>query len=262
MIDGLEPLLKTMTKTLISGEGMTVLQAQLGEWDNLNHLLVCENTGEACIIDPWSGKFWQQLCHENGWKLNSVLLTHSHWDHSRGVGELFEDGAEIWVHELESERGWNGPDTNRWSHAEFTHVSFQLGQLEFEIHCTPGHTPGHVTIIGNGVVISGDCLFLGRCGRADLFGGDFAKMHHSLIHLKKVIKDLPGDWLVLPGHQYELQDGSRPTYLTTVRLLRENSALQAAGNEEKFMALEFLAFDDSLAEKARRQKAKSGLDTL
>ena len=29
-----------------------------------------------------------------------------------------------------------------------------------------------MTFIGEGIVISGDCMFLGRCGRTDLFGGD------------------------------------------------------------------------------------------
>ena len=246
-----------MAKTILAGNGLTVLQAQLGEWDNLNHLLVCEKTSQACIVDPWSAKYWQDICTENGWKLGSAVLTHSHWDHSRGVSNLHQAGLRIWVHELESQRGWKGPDTDRWNHAEYTHIPFQMGELEFEIHCTPGHTPGHITIIGNGVVISGDCLFLGRCGRADLFGGSFSKMHQSLIHLKNVLSEIPSEWLVLPGHLYQLENGSQPTYLRIAELLEENLALQAAGNEEAFMSLDFLAFDDSLAEKARRERARS-----
>ena len=82
-------------------------------------------------------------------------------------------------------------------------------------------------------------------------------MHQSLIHLKNVLNEIPSEWLVLPGHQYQLQNGSQPTYLSVAELLEENLALQAAGNEEAFMALDFLAFDDSLAEKARRERARS-----
>ncbi|MBT7938289.1 MAG: MBL fold metallo-hydrolase, partial [Euryarchaeota archaeon] len=111
--------------------------------------------------------------------------------------------------------------------------------------------------IGNGVIISGDCLFLGRCGRTDLFGGDLEEMHQSLIYLKSILQGLPKDWLVLPGHQYSIPDGSIPTFLSVSELLNKNEALIAAGNEESFNALEFLAFDDSLAEKARRKKARN-----
>ena len=82
-------------------------------------------------------------------------------------------------------------------------------------------------------------------------------MHQSLIHLKNVLSEIPAEWLVLPGHLYQLENGSQPTYLSIAELLEENLALQAAGNEEAFMSLEFLAFDDSLAEKARRERARS-----
>jgi glyoxylase-like metal-dependent hydrolase (beta-lactamase superfamily II) len=98
---------------------------------------------------------------------------------------------------------------------------------------------------------------LGRCGRADLFGGNLEEMYQSLVYLKAVLQDIPDDWLVLPGHQYSISDGSIPTFLPVSELLDKNEALRAAGNKEDFDALEFLAFDDSLAEKARRKRARS-----
>ncbi|MDC0055683.1 MBL fold metallo-hydrolase [Deltaproteobacteria bacterium] len=246
-----------MNSSILSGNGMTVIQAQLGEWDNLNHLLVCEKTGEACIVDPFSGEHWLAACKKNDWNLKSALLTHSHWDHTRGVQTLFDTGVEIWLHQDEEKRGWAGPDNGRFTHSALSTTTFKVGELIFEIHCTPGHSPGHITIIGNGVIISGDCLFLGRCGRTDLFGGDLEEMHQSLVYLKAVLQGLPSDWLVLPGHQYSVSDGSIPTFLSVSELLNKNEALIAAGNKEEFYALEFLAFDDSLAEKARRKKARN-----
>ena len=47
-----------------------------------------------------------------------------------------------------------------------------------------------MTFIGEGVVVSGDCMFLGRCGRTDLFGGDVDSQRKSLIHLRKRLLDL------------------------------------------------------------------------
>jgi hydroxyacylglutathione hydrolase len=246
-----------VNSSILSANGMTVIQAQLGEWDNLNHLLVCEKTGDACIVDPFSGEHWLATCKESGWNLKSALLTHSHWDHTMGVQALFDTGVEIWLHQDEEKRGWAGPDTDRFTHSALSSTTFKVGELEFEVHCTPGHSPGHITIIGNGVVISGDCLFLGRCGRTDLFGGNLEEMHQSLVYLKALLQDLPVDWLVLPGHQYSVSDGSIPTFLSVSELLNSNEALIAAGNKEEFHALEFLAFDDSLAEKARRKRTRN-----
>lgn len=250
-------------QVILERGGLRVIQAQLGEWDNLNHLLVCEKTGEAAIVDPFNSGYWLQVCRENGWTLTTALLTHSHWDHSKGVEGLLSKSPDlqVWVHEMESLRGWEGPDTHRWTHPANTSTDFRVGELNFSIHCTPGHTPGHVTIIGNGVVISGDCLFLGRCGRTDLFGGDMKAQFESLKYLNNELNTLPDDWLVLPGHQYALQDGSNPTFTSVCELLRDNEALRTAGDWESFQKLEFLSFDDSMAEKARRQRARASDDS-
>ncbi len=244
---------------ILSGGGLTVLQAQLGEWDNLNHLLVCEKTSVACIVDPFSGEYWNDVCIKNGWELNLCILTHSHWDHTKGVEELLRvnPSCQIWLHENEALRGWSGPDTDRWSHEQYSSVNFEIGALSFNIHLTPGHTPGHVSIIGNGVYISGDCLFLGRCGRTDLFGGDLKSQYESLLYLKSVLRKLPNNWLVLPGHQYLLADGSTPTTSTIEELLKNNLALIGIETWDNFKKLHFLSFDDNLAEKARRQRAQN-----
>jgi hypothetical protein len=61
---------------------------------------------------------------------------------------------------------------------------------------------------------------------------------------------------VLPGHQYELTDGTNPTFITVESLLSDNEALNALDDDETWNSLEFLSFDDSLAEKARREKAR------
>ena len=171
---------------LVDNADIAVLQAQLGSWDNLNHLIVCKRSSKALIIDPFDGQYWLRICEENGWKLSEAWLTHSHWDHCKGIGDL-PTNVRVWVHELEEERGWEGGDTDRWTHVPLSHRIQSIGKLEFEIHCTPGHTPGHVTIIGCGLVISGDCMFLGRCGRTDLYGGDVDMQHQSLLHLKNIL---------------------------------------------------------------------------
>ena len=205
------------------------------------------------VVDPFSANYWLNFCNENKLHLEQVWLTHTHWDHSKGVEGLQD--KQVWVHVDESKRGWDGPSNREWRNEANSFVHQDIGNLKFEAHCTPGHTPGHMTFIGEGVVISGDCLFLGRCGRTDLFGGSIDAQRESLHHLRSALSEIPKGWIVLPGHQYELPDGSNPTYITVGDLLRDNEALAAIDDDERWNSLDFLSFDDNLAEKARRQKA-------
>jgi hypothetical protein len=78
--------------------------------------------------------------------------------------------------------------------------------------------------------------------------------------LRTILSKLPSDWLVLPGHQYQLSNGSNPTYITVEELLSTNEALIALDDDSKWNALDFLSFDDNLAEKARRERAKAQRD--
>jgi len=246
-------------KELISNERIVVLQAQLGEWDNLNHLLVCVKTKQAAIIDPFDAEYWHQVCLERGWDLCEVWLTHSHWDHTKGVRGLKEkrgDSITIRSHAFERLRGWKEKVDVEWTHVANSKVEMSLGDLKFEAHCTPGHTPGHTTFIGEGVVLSGDCLFLGRCGRTDLFGGDPDIQRSTLRYLRDLMQALPQSSLVLPGHQYVLPNGDTPTTMPVGNVLENNEAILALDDDDAWTSLPFLAFDDSMAEKARRQRAR------
>jgi len=233
-----------------------VLQAQLGGWDNLNHLIVCTATKTAVVIDPFDAAFWFEVAAERGRRLVGAWLTHSHWDHTKGVEEAIElggEGFEVIVHSAEKERGWTGPHTRALDSAPNVATALHVGELTFEAIRTPGHTPGHLTFLGHGIVVSGDCLFLGRCGRADLHGGDPTALRSSLKHLRSRMQALPQDWVVLPGHAYVLADGRTPHHLTLAEVLSQNEAMAALDSDEAWSALPFLAFDDALARRARDQ---------
>ena len=58
---------------------------------------------------------------------------------------------------------------------------------------------------------------------------------------RKRLLDLPSDWLVLPGHQYQLSDGTNPTFITVEQLLSDNEALNALDDDEAWNNLEFLS---------------------
>jgi len=61
---------------------------------------------------------------------------------------------------------------------------------------TPGHSPGSLSLLGEGVLFPGDCLFAGGIGRVDLAGGDEREMMASLVRLSALDPEL----VVYPGH--------------------------------------------------------------
>jgi len=74
-----------------------------------------------------------------------------------------------------------------------------LGEEQFEIRQTPGHTPGHIVIIHQKTktVWVGDVLFKQSIGRTDLPGGN----HNDLISsIKSRLFTLPDDYQFVPGH--------------------------------------------------------------
>jgi glyoxylase-like metal-dependent hydrolase (beta-lactamase superfamily II) len=86
----------------------------------------------------------------------------------------------------------------------------ELGPVRVRLLHTPGHTPGSqcflVETTGRpGVLVSGDTLFLGSCGRVDLPGSDPKAMFESLHH---TLGALPDETLLFPGHRYAAQPSS------------------------------------------------------
>ena len=244
-----------MPNRVIETEKIILYQAQLGDFANLNHLIVCKKTNKALIIDPFYADYWLNFCSQSGWELTTVWLTHTHWDHSKAVPDLVD--KEIWVHEDESLRGWDGPSNNHWSNPAWTVIDLSFGELAFKGYSTPGHSPGHMAFSGEGIVVTGDCLFLGRCGRTDLFGSDRESQRKSLLFMRKELELLPQDWLVFPGHLYELSTGYSPSFITVAQLLSQNEALAAIDDDILWESLDFLSFDDDLAKKAQLQKRES-----
>ena len=75
--------------------------------------------------------------------------------------------------------------------------TFSVGQMHFTVLHTPGHTQGSVCYLVDHLLLSGDTLFAGSCGRVDFPTGNAAAMMASLRRLA----NLEGDYTVLPGHE-------------------------------------------------------------
>jgi glyoxylase-like metal-dependent hydrolase (beta-lactamase superfamily II) len=77
--------------------------------------------------------------------------------------------------------------------------ALELAGLTFDVHFTPGHSPGHVTysIRDERALLSGDVLFQGSVGRTDLPGGDWPTL---LASIESLISSHPDETTVYPGH--------------------------------------------------------------
>ena len=74
-------------------------------------------------------------------------------------------------------------------------ISF--GNCNLKVIHTPGHTPGGICLVGEGVVMSGDSLFAGSIGRTDFPTGSMTDL---ISNLKAKILTLDENLTVFPGH--------------------------------------------------------------
>jgi len=72
-----------------------------------------------------------------------------------------------------------------------------VGESTLKVLHTPGHSPGHIVLVGDGFVLAGDVLFSGSIGRTDLPGGDFDQLMNSI---RTKLMALPDETLVYCGH--------------------------------------------------------------
>jgi len=172
---------------------------------------------EGMIIDP-GDEAEQILSRINDLQLDIkfTVLTHGHIDHIGAVKEVCKvTGAEICVHtdDAQSLKGWRmgsmlgsfypapPPPDKLLKDGD----NIDIGDLHFLVLHTPGHTPGGICLLGQGMVFTGDTLFNCGIGRTDLLGGSQYQLLNSL-HTKLMI--LSDDTIVYPGHGPETTIGA------------------------------------------------------
>jgi hydroxyacylglutathione hydrolase len=82
--------------------------------------------------------------------------------------------------------------------------SLKVGDETVRILQTPGHSPGSISLSGDGYVFTGDALFNQSIGRTDLPGGDLKTLIHSI---QDRLFKLDDDTTVYPGHGPETTIG-------------------------------------------------------
>jgi hydroxyacylglutathione hydrolase len=171
---------------------------------------------EAVVIDP-GGDITQlrlELARMST-KVAAILLTHGHWDHVLGVVDLVEaSGAPVYLGEAELSELESGPpesmgfpplDSFVPDHLLTGGEKLELAGLEIEVVSAPGHRPGHMAFAIDGCLFSGDVLFRGSVGRADLPGGDWPTL---IATLELLAHRFPPETIVYSGHGPETTLGA------------------------------------------------------
>ena len=182
----------------------------VGDIDENCYLAVNSETNELLVIDP--GAEAERIFAAIGErKPRAVLLTHGHFDHIGALSGLMAKWPTLPVHIAPGDAPMIGHVMNVWPPdypgvakpktlvADLTDgAALTGGGLTAEVLSTPGHTPGSVCLHfkADNLLLTGDTLFAGSCGRTDFPGGSMPEMQKSLARLAK----LDPKTAVVPGH--------------------------------------------------------------
>ncbi len=175
-------------------------------------------TGEAICIDPGDqAEEILALAKDMGVTIKAIANSHAHVDHILGVRAVQSaTGATFYMHMAEapiaamaaqSALRFTGQAVEPPPEPDFNPEDgdeIEVAGLKLKVIHTPGHTPGSLSYSTDGLLFSGDTLFMGSIGRTDLPGGDYDQEMASIVDRLLV---LPDDTIVLPGHMMETRIG-------------------------------------------------------
>ena len=166
----------------------------------------CDNK-ETALIDPGSdgeGIINSEI-KKNGLKLKCIINTHGHGDHISSNGKF---KVPIYIHKLDADFLGNSelnlsaafgfaiksPPASRF--LEDGNI-IEVGDFKLRVIHTPGHTPGSISLFTDGVVFTGDTLFMGGVGRTDFPYGSTEQLLNSI---KYKLFTLDERTVIYPGH--------------------------------------------------------------
>lgn len=165
--------------------------------------LIDDGQGRAALIDPIDGDKAVARVRRADVDLQMVINTHMHPDHIGGNDTVFAafDNAR-----LVAGAGDAAAIESQQSRAVDERItggdSVRLGDVSLDVLDTPGHTPGHVSLLSGSHLFSGDTIFVGGAGNCK-FGGDPSVLFWTF---RDVLRELDAEIVFYPGHDYAVRN--------------------------------------------------------
>ncbi len=225
------------------------------------YFIGCQATGEAIVIDPERDvDRYLRVAGQENMKITAITETHIHADFLSGSRELAErSGAKLYLSD-EGDADWKYQWLDKkkgggWYNHQLVRDGdiFRVGNIEFKVLHTPGHTPEHICFMvtdrGGGAnepmgLATGDFVFVGDVGRPDLLetaaGVAGAKETSAKVMYQSLqrFKTLPDYLQVWPGHGSGSACGKALGAVpqsTVGYEKRFNASIAAASEESRFV---------------------------
>lgn len=195
-----------------AGRGEAVIRSFTGGvFAENTYLAVCARTGAGILVDPGAATADAlAVARQTGVTIEKIVLTHAHLDHVEGIPLAKRELPDVPVllHPTDLPLYGAAPVQAQMFGVALEPLppvdgqlvvgdAVRFGDCALEIRFAPGHAPGHVILVGDGVALVGDVIFAGSIGRTDLPGGDFATLMHSI---RTQVLTLPDETTLHTGH--------------------------------------------------------------
>jgi hydroxyacylglutathione hydrolase len=198
---------------------MILQMLTVGPFGSNCYIVGSEKTKEGIIVDPGAdAEAIIQAVQKLELKITMIIVTHAHADHMGALNEVKK--ALKAPYALHAEDAAALPEVGKYlpmilgikmdplpAPDKLLNEGdiIKVGEYSFKVLHTPGHSPGGISLAGNGVVFSGDTLFNFGIGRTDFPGCSYDELMKSI---GTKLMALPDKTIVLSGHGPETTIGA------------------------------------------------------